>query len=188
MLSHWNITTLEFTGAEFAFYSLDTAFKFLLFELSVHTVRLKCTAAKHGTSSRISHQVCTQEVNPGALNLVQSQVWRTPCHAFTAAAWSGVQISVRHFWQASALGCTFVTALIGSALAQLCELCGSAHLANMGRESTKHLWGSSSNFSSHLCHWEQSSTITHWRSPELQAKSLPLQISFRNSQRETNTI
>lgn len=71
MLSHWNMTTLEFTGAEFAFQSLYTAFKFLLPEFSVCTVRLKCTKAKHGTSSRISHQVCTQEMNPGALNLAQ---------------------------------------------------------------------------------------------------------------------
>lgn len=100
-------------------------------------MRLKCTTAKHGTSSRISHQVCTQEVNPGALNPVQSQVWWTPCHAFTGAAWSGFQISIRHFWQASAPGCTFVTALVGSALAQLCELCGSAHLADTGCGSTK---------------------------------------------------
>lgn len=43
MLPHYNITTLEFTGAEFALHSLDTAFKFLLPEFSVHTVRLKCT-------------------------------------------------------------------------------------------------------------------------------------------------
>lgn len=106
--------TLEFTGAEFAFHSLETALKFLLPEFSVHTMRLKCTKAKHGTSSRISHQVCTQEINPWALNPAQSQGRWTACHAFAAAKCSGVQISIRHFWQASGPGCTFVTALVGS--------------------------------------------------------------------------
>lgn len=187
MLSHWNITTLKFTGAQFAFLSLDTAFKFLLPEFSVHTVRLKCTKDT-APPAEFHTKFCTQEINPGALNPAQSQVRWTPCHAFTAAAWSGVQISPRHFWQAPAPGCTFVTALVGSALPQLGELCGSAHSADMGCESTKHLQGSSSNFSSHLCHWEQSSTITHWGVPELQAKSLPRQISLKSSKRNKHRL
>lgn len=129
------------------------------------------TPSLHAGDKPRGPKPCTE---PGMMNSLSG---------FHCSCWSRVQTSIRHFWQASAPGCTFVTALVGSALTHLCEPCGSARSADTGCESTEHLLGRSSNFSSHLCHGEQSRTITHWGSPELQAKSLPLQISLINSKR-----
>jgi len=51
------------------------------------------------------------------------------------------------------------------------------------REQRPHLPGSSGNSTRRLCHRKQSSVTTRRESPELKAKSLPLQLSHKNSQK-----
>lgn len=161
-------------------------------------VRSKYIKAKHGTFSGISSQVCwNSSLHAGGKSrspkLCADPVTTIPlcpsCSCTMIYAVFGVKISRRHFWQSSAPGSTFAISLLASALAQL-----RAHFAAQVTRPTQAAreWniclGSSSNFTSHLCHQKQSSVITHWESQKLQAKSLPLQLSLKTDRREIYTI
>lgn len=70
---------------------------------------------------------------------------------------------------------------VGSALARLCELCGSAHSADTVRAQNIH--GEAAAISAATFAIESRAAPSHTGVPRT-AKSLPLQISLTNSQRE----